>query len=548
VVHPHDQPVLQDPPRATNRFRTDRAFHLALERVLGPDLLAEAGPELDGMGERACAELPALQERAESNPPRLVPFDAWGRRVDRIEVDPAWLELVRIGQEAGVVATAYEDRFGTARRVVQFALLHLFNPVSATADCPLSMSDGAARVLSEHDPDLAARYVPRLTARRDAWTSGQWMTEATGGSDVSRTATAARPDGTGGWLLSGTKWFTSATTADIALALARPEGAEPGSHGLSLFLLELRRPDGTWNGLRVRRLKDKLGTRALPTAELDLDRTVAVPVGGLGRGVAKVAAMLNVTRLHAAFGGLAQVSHGLDLARDHARRREAFGRPIAELPIHRAWMARVAAEYEAMLALAFRAAELVGWAEGGADPGAADLARVAVPLTKLAVARRSVWAASELLESFGGAGYLEDTGIPRILRDAHVQPIWEGTTSVMAHDVLRVLRNEGIAQAFLAEVDDRVRAANDPAIEGPAGAVLEAAGRLRPMLAEPEEGVGRRLAWGWPGRTRPRCSVRPPHMRSGTTGTAAPRRPCACSWPSHWSRRTPAQPPTTSPP
>jgi alkylation response protein AidB-like acyl-CoA dehydrogenase len=497
VVHPpHDLPVLQDPPRASNRFRTDRAFRRVLERVLGPDLLAEAGPELDEMGERACAELPALQDRAESNPPRLVPFDAWGRRVDRIEVDPAWLELVRIGQEAGVVATAYEDRFGTARRVVQFALLHLFNPVSATADCPLSMSDGAARVLSEHDPDLAARYVPRLTARRDAWTSGQWMTEATGGSDVSRTATVARPDGAGGWRLSGTKWFTSATTADIALALARPEGAEPGSGGLSLFLLELRRPDGSWNGLRVRRLKDKLGTRALPTAELDLDGTAAVPVGGLGRGVAKVAAMLNVTRLHAAFGGLAQLGHGLDLARDHARRREAFGRPVAELPIHRAWIARVAAEYEAMLALAFRAAELVGRAEAGADPGAGDLARVAVPLTKVAVARRSVWAASELLESFGGAGYLEDTGIPRILRDAHVQPIWEGTTSVMAHDVLRALRNEGIAQAFLAEVDERVRAATHPATEGPAGAVLEAVGRLRPMLAEPEEGAGRRLAWG----------------------------------------------------
>ncbi|MEJ0047316.1 MAG: acyl-CoA dehydrogenase family protein [Rhodospirillales bacterium] len=151
------------------------------------------------------------------------------------------------------------------------------------------------------------------------------MTEQQGGSDVGRTGTVARAASDGSFLLTGTKWFTSATSADMALALARPEGAADGSAGLSLFLLELRRPDGSWNGIHVRRLKDKMGTKALPTAELDLDGTVATPVGGIGRGVAKIASLLNIARLWAALAGPGSVGHLLALARDYANKREVFG-------------------------------------------------------------------------------------------------------------------------------------------------------------------------------------------------------------------------------
>jgi alkylation response protein AidB-like acyl-CoA dehydrogenase len=486
-------PFVQDPPRPANRFRTDRAFRHSLERLLEPDVFAEAAPELDAMGERAVGELPILEEQAESNPPRHVPHDAWGRRVDMIEVHPAWLRLVEIGQEAGLVGIPYEDRWGAASRVVQFGLLHLFGPVSATADCPLSMTDGAARVLQEHAPDLAPEYVSRLTARREAWTAGQWMTEKEGGSDVGRTSTVARSAGDGAWTLHGTKWFTSATTADVALALARPEGAGPGSRGLSLFLLHLRRPDGAWNGITVRRLKDKLGTRALPTAELDLDGTVARMVGEPGRGVATIAAMLNITRVHAAFGALAASGQALSLARDYAGRREAFGRPLTELPMHRAWMAGIAAEYEAASGLAFRAAELLGATEHGSGDGA--LARVVIPLTKLAVARQGLWAVSELVESFGGIGYLEDSGLPRLLRDAHVHCIWEGTTSVMADDVLRALSRPGAGEAFLADLEERARRFDHPLLAEAAARALQAADAVATLLREPAEGQGRRIAW-----------------------------------------------------
>ncbi|MGH3113172.1 MAG: acyl-CoA dehydrogenase family protein, partial [Gaiellaceae bacterium] len=311
-------------------------------------------------------------------------------------------------------------------------------------------------------------------------------------SDVGRTGTIARDRGDGAWSLHGTKWFTSATTADVALALARPERAEDGSRGLSLFLLELRNPDGAWNGITVRRLKDKLGTRALPTAELDLDGTVAVPVGGIGNGVRKISAMLNVTRLHTAAGSNGGVGLGLSIARDYAFRREAFGRLLADLPLHRVWMAELTAEYEAMTVLGFRAAQLVGAAERRGD---ALLARIVLPLAKMSVCSRGVWAASQLVESFGGMGYLEDTGLPRILRDSQVQSIWEGTTSVMALDVMRALLKESAAEAFIEDIERAVGASGEPLLEGPVARVREALDELKVLIKEPSEEGARRLAW-----------------------------------------------------
>ena len=276
-------PFFQQPPEAGNRFHTDPTLRLALQWRLPDEVFRAAAPHLEQLGELAATVMPPLAERAEHNPPRHIAFDPWGRRVDRIEVDDSWLALMHLGQRQGLVALPYEDPYDVHTRVVQAGLINLYDPASAVADCPLVMTDGAATLLNEHDPALARRYVPRLTARENAWTSGQWMTERSGGSDVGRTETRAVPAGDGEWRLHGSKWFTSATTSDMALALARPENAQAGSRGLSLFLLELRDQDGGWNGIQVRRLKDKFGTRALPTAELDLVGTRAVPAGGARR-------------------------------------------------------------------------------------------------------------------------------------------------------------------------------------------------------------------------------------------------------------------------
>lgn len=484
---------LQTPPQPRNRFRDDKTFRLTLERLLPPEIFAEAAPELDRMGEMAAHELPALARGAEATPPRHTPFDAWGRRIDRIDPSADFDRLVAIGQQAGLVALPSEDRFAEHTRVVQAGLISLYEPVSAVASCPLTMSDGVGFLLRRHDPALAERYVPRLAAREGGWTAGQWMTETEGGSDVSKTATVARQGENGIWALQGRKWFTSATSAEIAVALARPVGAAAGSEGLSLFLLELRAPDGGWNGITVRRLKDKMGTRALPTAELDLEGTAAVPVGGIGRGVAKIASVLNIARLWAALAGPATTGHLLGLARDYAAKRQAFGRPLAEQPVHRAWLAGIAAEYEAMTALVFETAAAVGRAEHGGNAG---LARLLTPLAKLACARGGIAATSELLESFGGAGYLEDTGIPAMFRNVHVNAIWEGTTNVLAHDVVRALRAPALGQEWLADLDGRLRNVTIAELEPVTARIFPALEMLRPMVLEPAPEEARRMAQG----------------------------------------------------
>jgi acyl-CoA dehydrogenase len=456
----------QEPPRLANTYRSDAVLREHLQRLLPEEVLAEVEPELDGMGEAAAGELRRLAEQAEASPPRLVQYDPWGRRVDRIEVSPAWTELHAAQARAGLSALPYEDRHGRYDRIVQHALLHLYGPSSAVYTCHVAMTDAAARVLIDHAAAaLRQRVVPRLTSRDPgrAWTSGQWMTEREGGSDVGRTATVARCDQDGQWRLDGVKWFTSATTADCALALARPEGAAEGSRGLGLFLVERLDPrtgrTQLGSTILVNRLKDKLGTRALPTAELTLAGAAATPVGGTDGGLRKIAGMLNVTRLHNALSAAAGMRRGVELAGVYAGTRQAFGRRLAELPLHRATLADLAVEAEAAFALASRGMELLGGQEHGAAGGQEQrVLRALVPTVKLLTAKDAVAHASEVVEAFGGAGYVEDTGIPRLLRDAQVLPIWEGTTNVLSLDLLRAESREGAVTALLGDLAEQLAA------------------------------------------------------------------------------------------
>ena len=288
----------QTPPTLGNQYDDDAALRSLLSRVLPAEVLAEVEPSLREMG-RLSAELYPAQLADLPNEPRLVQWDAWGNRVDRIELTPLWLRAERIATEHGVVAAAYERGHGRFSRLHQFALAYLFTPSTDIYSCPLAMTDGAARALLESgNRELIDRAVPHLTARDPAafWTSGQWMTETPGGSDVGQTETVARRGEDGRWTLHGRKWFTSAATSQMALTLARPEGNPAGGRGLALFYLETRDADGRMNGIRIDRLKEKLGTRKLPTAELTLDGAVAIPVRGLDGGVRGIAPMLNVTR------------------------------------------------------------------------------------------------------------------------------------------------------------------------------------------------------------------------------------------------------------
>jgi len=483
---------LQEPPRLTNTFEADAALADVVARLVPADLQGPLLPEWRALGEAAAGPLAALAREAEGDPPRHIPYDPWGARLDEIRVSPAWTALHRAAAQWGLTAIPYESGLGPFARLHQFALLALYGPSSAVYTCHLAMTDGAARTLIEHArPDLARGVVAHLTSRDpdQLWTSGQWMTERSGGSDVSGTATIARRDGEA-WRLWGTKWFTSAITSEVALTLARPEGAPEGSAGLSLFLVHQRRPDGTRNGIRILRLKDKLGTRALPTAELALEGCLAEAVGDLDRGVKKITPLLNITRLHNAISACGMMARLLQLLRDYARRRVAFGSPLARKPLHRETLATLQVEYEAALALTFDCARLLGRVEAGeASADERATLRLLTPLCKLMTARQAVALASEALEGFGGAGYVEDTGLPVWLRDAQVLPIWEGTTNVLSLDTLRALAREGVLEPWAAQAARRLEAlASTP--------LAESAREMRRRIEEAPRGLGALAAAG----------------------------------------------------
>lgn len=432
----------QLPPELGNTYHTDKLLQSTLQRLAG-ELPPDIAADLTEMGALSGGALYRWQLADRRNEPVHTPYDAWGQRIDQIEVTGLWQEAERLATRFGLVALPYEKTYGALSRVFQFALVYLFTPSTDLYSCPLAMTDGAAATLiASGNQSLLAYALPHLISRDPAqfWTSGQWMTELPGGSDVGLTETIARYQ-EGQWRLYGRKWFTSATTSQMALTLARPEGNGPGGRGLALFFVELRDSQGCLQHIEVCRLKDKLGTRKVPTAELLLHGTPATLVQGTQDGVKNITPMLNITRTWNSVSAVALMRRGLDLAEDYALKRIAFGAKLAQKPLHRDTLDMLQAEVAGAFALTFEAVSLLGQLENqGLDAQGRLLQRLITPLTKLITAKQAVAVLSEVLECFGGAGYVEDTGLPVLLRDAQVLPIWEGTTNVLALDTLRVLK------------------------------------------------------------------------------------------------------------
>jgi len=471
--------AVQSSPELGNQYDTDRVLQSYLRRTLPAEVHAAVEPGLRAMGERAGGELYALQQDDLPNEPTLTRWGPWGDRVDRIELTKVWRRAEEIAAEGGVVATAYEQTHGPYSRLHQMALAYLFIPSTDMYGCPLAMTDGAARTLLDHENEaLVEEAVPHLTARDPDtfWTSGQWMTEVSGGSDVSSTRTTARRDEDGTWRLYGRKWFTSAITADMSLALARPEDNPAGSEGLALFYVPIRDEDALADGIYVNRLKDKLGTRKLPTAELTLDGAVAHPVTDeLRHGTRHIAPMLTVTRTWNAVTATAYLRRGLAFARDYARKREAFGDAIINHRLHQETLADLQAQLEGMVHLSFRVAELLGRQETDhADETDRALLRLLTPIAKLTTAKQVVSGTSEVIEAFGGAGYVEDTGLPPLLRDAQVLPIWEGTTNVLALDLLRAVKEVGGLTPIGDEFERCLTAVDTPQLQQAVRTALDA--------------------------------------------------------------------------
>ncbi|WP_027485738.1 acyl-CoA dehydrogenase family protein [Rhodanobacter sp. OR87] len=436
---------LQDPPQLPHPYRSDRLLLAWLDRALPANRRAALDADLDALGDYAVM---AWQRAGATTrrKPVLTQWDAWGQRVDRIELTPAWQEGAAMTTRHAMLAAGHGD--SEHARLEEFARVYLYHLASEFYTCPLAMTDGAATAIkASGNRELIERALPHFLSRDPAtfWLSGQWMTETAGGSDVGDTETLARQDADGQWRLYGRKWFSSAVVGEAALALARPEGAGSGGAALALFYVETmdgarRRPE-----LIVDRLKDKLGTQELPTAEIHLDGLPAWPLGELANGVRQVAPVLNITRTWNAVCAVASMARAIALARDFAEHRRAFGRPLIEQPLHAQTLADMQAQFEGAFALAFEVAHLLGRVEhGAAAPHEAALLRLLTPLAKLWTGKLAVAICSEALECFGGAGYIEDTGLPQLLRDAQVYAIWEGTTNVLSLDSLRALAGDGL--------------------------------------------------------------------------------------------------------
>ncbi|MET9237908.1 acyl-CoA dehydrogenase family protein [Streptomyces cellulosae] len=432
-------------------FGSDRALVEAVERHLVPEAREDGLAELSALG-RACgsAQVQEWGAQADENPPRLRTHDRYGHRIDEVEFHPAWHRLLGKGVSAGLTA-AWTRPGGHVRRAAAFLM---WTQVEAGNCCPLSMTHAAVPALRT-DPELAAEWEPRLTSmvydrglrpagQKAGALFGMGMTEKQGGSDVRANTTAARPlaeDGT--YALTGHKWFCSAPMSDGFLVLAQAPG------GLTCFLVPRVLEDGTRNVFALQRLKDKLGNRSNASAEVEFDGTWARRVGEEGRGVRTIIGMVAATRLDCVLGSAGLMRQAVAQAVHHCAHREAFGGKLLDKPLMRNVLADLALESEAATTLALRLA--AAYDDGGEQERA--LLRIAVPAAKYWVTKRCAPVAVEAAECLGGNGYVEESGMPRLVRESPLNSIWEGAGNVQALDVLRALRRDpGTLDAYLREV------------------------------------------------------------------------------------------------
>ncbi|AOP49189.1 acyl-CoA dehydrogenase family protein [Streptomyces lydicus] len=433
-------------------FANDPALTEGIARYVADGRQDEAREELGRLG-RAAGSAHAQQwgEQANRHPPVLHTHDRYGHRVDEVEFHPAWHRLLGHAVTAGLT-DAWSRPDGHVRRTAGFIT---WTQAEAGHGCPLSMTHAAVPTLRA-EPELAAVWEPLLTSRiyeqelrpaaeKGGALAGMAMTEKQGGSDLRATTTRAEPlAAPGEYALTGHKWFCSAPMSDAFLVLARAPG------GLTCFLLPRVLPDGSRNSFRLQRLKDKLGNRSNASAEVEFDgRTWARRVGEEGRGIATLIEMVAATRLDCVSAAAAVMRQAAAQALHHTAYREAFGSRLADLPLMRNVLADLALESEAATTLALRLAAAYD-ADTEQDR---HLLRLAVPAAKYWVTKRCTPMVTEALECLGGNGYVEESGLPRLLREAPLNSIWEGSGNVQALDVLRALRREPPAlHAFLTEI------------------------------------------------------------------------------------------------
>ncbi len=426
-------------------------------------------------------------------PPRLETHDRNGNRSGRVICNPAYLECHREAYRRGVIGLCYGAE--AAPHLLSFVMGYLLSSADVSIHCPVTMTGALAYVLDRFAPaPLRAAYLPELVRMDGAAKSGgTWATEEHGGSDLGATTTVARAEG-GHWRLTGLKWFASNADSSLAMATARPQGGPEGGAGLSCYLLPDKLPDGAPNRYWVRRLKDKIGTRGLPTGEIDLEDAWALEIAGPGAGLKVMMEALGYSRIHNAVAGCGVQRRALLEALCWASHREAFGGAIRNYPMVRDTLLDMATELEASTALAMEAAIAFDatLAAGDSDEDARAWLRTVTALAKYRTAERGVRAAFRAIEIVGGNGYTEEWPTARLFRDAMVLPVWEGPVNIQALELLRAatgkLRGDTAFLARVAGVLEAAPAALDGAAAPLRAALEESRRALAYLRAQPEEG------------------------------------------------------------
>ena len=441
-----------------NWYTCDPTLQFLMRRYLGKTGSAWASPHLERLGALMGGPVAARAEETDRNPPRLEKYDRWGRDVSHV-VMPSTFEdskrdIVEHSFDQPAFAAAAREA-GVDRAPLFTAWSYLLDQAEIGMACALGTGgDMVLRLVESYaPPDVQERVRELFAVGGNSGEAAQMLTERTGGSDLAALETTARPDGDA-WRLDGFKWFASNANGSALVVLAKPEGASDGVRGIAPFLVLWERRDGSRNGVRIRRLKDKLGTKAVASAEVefvDAEAFLLAPGGGGaaeagtaadGRGLARMMEMTNGARLGIAMMGLGCARRSLVESLCYARAREAFGTPLADHPLMRRKLAELIVEVEAAQALVF---------DGYLGPRL----RIGAPLIKLRAARLGITAASDAIEAHGGNGYIEQWPVARILRDAQVNTIWEGPDNILCLDVRRGIEKEGADGPLL----DRLRQA-----------------------------------------------------------------------------------------
>ncbi|RZI76752.1 MAG: DNA alkylation response protein [Pseudomonas sp.] len=498
---PADDAVVHPVPDRHGRslYDHDTELHTLLALYLPADLLAHLRPHLERLGALAGGRLDELAQTADCHPPTLTLRTRTGIDDTQVHKHPAYVEMERLAfSEYGLAAMSHrEETLGWKGRMpplVKYVLTYLFVQAEFGLCCPVSMTDSLARTLKKFgSPDLVERFMPRFRSL-DVDTLAQgamFMTEQAAGSDIAATETRAIQDDHGHWRLHGDKWFCSNPDADFAMVLARVEGSAAGLKGVSLFLLPRQLEDGSANHYRILRLKDKLGTRSMASGEIRLEGALAYLVGEQGRGFVQMADMVNNSRLSNGVRAAGLMRRAMAEAEYIAHERRAFGRRLEDMPLMQRQLRKLRLPTEQARSMMFQTAQALARSDNG-ESGAYAMLRILTPLIKFRACRDARKVTGDAMEVRGGCGYIEEWSDPRLLRDAHLGSIWEGTSNIVALDVIRAVKREGslpVLQAhFEALIDDA------PLATAFAAALRAALARAAGFALRAAENDGDRLA------------------------------------------------------